>query len=81
MTEREVLVVEGEDSSALLCRIIGLLAQLDLPAPQMTVTLHNDCMTLEMHLVPFGDQPIAILARKVDRLIGTHYVCLNGTTI
>jgi hypothetical protein len=43
--------------------LLGLLAQLDLPAPQMTVTLQGDHMAVEMHVAPFGDQPLVILAQ------------------
>jgi hypothetical protein len=79
--DAECLVVTGEPSSALLCRLLGLLAQLDLPAPQMTVTLQGDHMAVEMHVAPFGDQPLVILAHKAARLIGIDHVSLNGRTI
>ena len=81
MKDAECLVVTGEPSSALLCRLLGLLAQLDLPAPQMTVTLRGNHMTVEMHFAPFGDQALVILAHKAARLIGIDDVCLNGRTI
>ena len=81
MKDAECLLVTGEPSSALLCRLLGLLAQLDLPAPQMTVALHDDHMAVEMQIEPFGDQPMAILAHKAARLIGIDKVCLNGRAI
>ncbi|MCO5792554.1 MAG: hypothetical protein HEQ21_07025 [Blastomonas sp.] len=81
MTDTTWLVVNGEASSGLLCRILGLLAQLDLPAPQMTVTIHQETMAVEMWIDRFGDHPAQILANKAARLIGIEHVCLNGLTI
>lgn len=80
MKDAECLVVTGEPCSALLCRLLGLLAQLELPAPQMTVTLRGDPMTVEMHFAPFGDQTLVIMAHKAARLIGIDDFCLNGRT-
>lgn len=63
------------------CRILGLLAKLDLPAPRMTVTVHQEIMEIEIRIAPFGDHPTRVLAYKVARLIGNEHVRLNGLTI
>ncbi|MEP9358359.1 hypothetical protein [Sphingomonas sp. KR3-1] len=62
--------IVAEPSAALLCRLIGLAAQLDLAAPDMTVRNEADAMLVSLELHGVERQMGAILAEKMRRCIG-----------
>ena len=69
--------VRAQARSGMLCRIIGLFAQLDLPAPAMQVTVSGDSMYLVASLAPFGDTLVPVVARKIAGLVGVEAVVLE----
>lgn len=73
--------VTGEASSGLLCRLLGLFAQLDLPAPVMSVKLDGERMLVEASLAHFGDALALVVAHKASRLIGVDAVFIDGTAV
>lgn len=65
------IVAAGE--SALLCRILGYLAQLGVPAPAMTVSLEGEAMHVHLKAdVP--EKVAAILETRFAGLVGVHRV-------
>jgi hypothetical protein len=70
--------IRGHARSGLLCRIIGLFAQLDLPAPAMRVTVAGTSMEVEASLPPFGDALMPVVARKMAGLVGVEAVALEA---
>ena len=73
--------VSGEASSGLLCRVLGLFAQLDLPAPELTVRLDGGRMALDARTAHFGDPLVSTVACKMARLVGVAAVRLEGETV
>jgi hypothetical protein len=65
-------------SSGLLCRLIGLLAQLDLPAPALRVSVAGNSMEVEASLAHFGDRLVPVVARKMAGFVGVQAVTLEG---
>ena len=70
--------VVGQARSGLLCRIVGLFAQLDLPAPAMQVTITGDSMDVEASLAHFGDALVPVVARKMAGFVGVEKVVLDA---
>ena len=73
--------VSGESSSALLCRLLGLFAQLDLPAPELKVRVAGDRMVLEATLARFVPELVPVVAGKMARFVGVDAVRLEGAGI
>lgn len=73
--------IVAEPSAALLCRLIGLLAQQDLAAPDMAVRVAPGTMRLFLDMADPGGQAGAILAEKMARCIGVETVALDGVTL
>lgn len=69
--------IRAHARSGLLCRIIGLFAQLDLPAPAMQVTIAGSSMSVEASLAHFGDALVPVIARKMAGLVGVEAVALD----
>jgi hypothetical protein len=69
--------VHAHARSGLLCRIVGLFAQLDLPAPAMQVTISGTAMEVEASLAHFGDSLVPVVARKIAGFIGVEAVVLE----
>jgi len=70
--------VRAHAQSGLLCRIIGLFAQLDLPAPDMRVTISGRSMEVEASLAHFGDALVPVVARKMAGFVGVETVVLEA---
>ena len=70
--------VSAQAQSGLLCRIIGLFAQLDLPAPAMEVRIAGNRMDVEASLAHFGDALVPVVARKIAGFVGVEAVTLDG---
>jgi hypothetical protein len=70
--------IRAQARSGLLCRIIGLFAQLDLPAPAMRVTIDGAMMDVEASLPHFGDALVPVIARKMAGLVGVAEVILDA---
>jgi hypothetical protein len=70
--------VEAESTAGLLCRLIGLAAQLDLPAPRMSVGVADRTMAIELELVGVDRHLGMILAHKMDRCVGVTGVRVDG---
>jgi hypothetical protein len=68
----------GQARSGLLCRIVGLFAQLDLPAPAMQVTITGDSMDVEAALAHFGEALVPVVARKMAGFVGVETVTLEA---
>ncbi len=69
--------VTAQARSGLLCRIIGLFAQLDLPAPALRVTVAGSTMDVEASLAHFGDTLVPVVARKIAGFVGVQAVTLD----
>jgi hypothetical protein len=78
MTETVRFRIRAHARSGLLCRIIGLFAQLDLPAPAMRVTISGTWMDVEASLPYFGDTLVPVVARKMAGFIGVETVVLEA---
>jgi hypothetical protein len=78
MTETVRFRVHACARSGLLCRIIGLFAQLDLPAPAMQVTVSQASMDIEVSLAPFGEALASVVARKMAGFVGVETVVLEA---
>jgi hypothetical protein len=72
------LQVEAESTAGLLCRLIGLAAQLDLPAPAMRVGVTDQIMMIELELVGVDRHLGTILAWKMARCVGVTHVSVDG---
>jgi hypothetical protein len=70
--------VSGQARSGLLCRILGLFAQLDLPAPTMQVTITGNSMDVEVALAHFGEALVPVVARKIAGFVGVETVALEA---
>ena len=70
--------IHAQARSGLLCRILGLFAQLDLPAPEMRVTIAGRSMDVEASLAHFGDVLVPVVARKMAGLVGVETVVLEA---
>ena len=70
--------VSARAHAGLLCRIIGLFAQLDLPAPALRVTVAGNTMDVEASLAHFGDRLVPVVARKIAGFVGVETVTLDG---
>jgi len=70
--------IRAHARSGLLCRIIGLFAQLDLPAPAMQVTISGNSMEVDMSLAHFGDALVPVVARKMAGFVGVQAVVLEA---
>ncbi|KRA82655.1 hypothetical protein [Altererythrobacter sp. Root672] len=66
--------VTAHSSSGLLCKILGLFAQLGLPAPILQVSLVGVSMRIELSLANFGDARAQIVARKISGFVGVESV-------
>ena len=75
------LLVEAEANAGLLCRLIGLAAQLDLPAPAMRVAVVDSTMTVDLELRGVERHLGMILAEKAARCVGVSYVSVNGRSL
>jgi hypothetical protein len=73
--------IVAEPSAALLCRVLGLIAQLDLAAPDMEVRVGEGAMRLWLNLADPGSQAGRILAEKMARCIGVETVTLDGVPL
>lgn len=69
--------VSAQARSGLLCRIVGLFAQLDLPAPAMQVTITGGTMDVEASLAHFGEALVPVVARKMAGFVGVETVTLE----
>ena len=69
--------VRADAASGLLCRLIGLFAQLGLPAPALRVTVSGAMMDVEAHVAHFGDALAAVVARKMAGFVGVEAVALE----
>jgi hypothetical protein len=69
--------IRAHARSGLLCRIVGLFAQLDLPAPAMQVTIAGVSMDVEARLAHFGDALVPVVARKMAGFVGVEAVVLE----
>lgn len=78
MTETVRFRIHARARSGLLCRIIGLFAQLDLPAPAMRVTVRGTAMEVEASLAHFGDALVPVVARKMAGLVGVETVAFDA---
>jgi len=78
MSETVRICVHAHASSGLLCRIVGLFAQLGLPAPGLVVTVVGPSMNVEARFAGFGERSVANLARKVESFVGVEAVSLSA---
>jgi hypothetical protein len=70
--------VRADAEAGLLCRIIGLFAQLDLPAPALRVSVSGATMEVEARLAHFGDALVPVIARKMAGFVGVEAVALEA---
>ena len=77
MTDTVRFRVSGHASSGLLCRIIGLFAQLGLPAPSLCVTVAGNAMHIEASLAHFGEVLVPVVARKIAGFVGIEAVAFD----
>ena len=73
--------VIGEANAGLLCRLIGLLAQQDLAAPEVQVRVTGGSMIAEIEIGDLPHRLGPILAEKMARCIGVEAVSLNGVPL
>ncbi|NYT41082.1 hypothetical protein HZY97_09970 [Sphingomonas sp. R-74633] len=73
--------IVAEPSATLLCRVLGLIAQLDLAAPDMEVQVTASTMQLWLDLPDPGGHAGRILAEKMGRCIGVEAVTLDGAPL
>lgn len=70
--------ISAHSSSGLLCKIVGLFAQLDLAAPALRVSVAGASMDIEASLADFGDPLATVLARKMAGFVGVESVTVVG---
>lgn len=70
MTPPVRLTLTAHSSAGLLCRLLGLLAQHDLPAPDLRVRQQGADMEVEMVLRGLSPQSARIVAEKMRGCIG-----------
>lgn len=73
--------IVGEPSAALLCRLLGLVAQQDLTAPEMDVRVRADDMIVRLEIADIAGQAGVIVAEKMARCIGVAAVAVDGTPL
>ena len=78
MTAGHRLRITAEPSAGLLCRLVGLAAQRDLPAPAMRVTVMPEAMVVELDLAGLDPHHARIIAEKAVRCVGVWAVALDG---
>lgn len=78
MTETVRFRIRAQARAGLLCRIVGLFAQLDLPAPAMRVTVSGAAMDIDASLAHFGDALMPVIARKMAGFVGVEAVVLDA---
>jgi hypothetical protein len=78
MSEAVRFRIVAQANSGLLCRLIGLFAQLDLPAPDLRVNVAGSSMDVEASLAHFGDQLVPVVARKMAGFVGVQAVTLES---
>lgn len=74
MTPPVRLTLTARSSAGLLCRLVGLLAQHDLAAPEMRVSTRGTDMQVEMVLRGLPLQSAQIVAEKMRGCIGVTAV-------
>ncbi|MBT2135360.1 hypothetical protein KK137_13560 [Croceibacterium sp. LX-88] len=74
MIDRVNFRVTANSCSGLLCKILGLFAQLGLPAPTLQVSLVGVSMRIELSLANFGDALVQIVARRIAGFVGVQSV-------
>ncbi|ARU17992.1 hypothetical protein [Croceicoccus marinus] len=79
MTPPVRLTLTAQSSAGLLCRLIGLLAQHDLAAPDLKVTTRGTEMRVEMVLRGLSPQSARIAAEKMRGCIGVVSVSETGS--
>lgn len=72
--------VAAEARAGLLCKLVGLFAQLDLPAPALSVTVEGETMRVEAQMAHFGDALVAVVARKMAGFVGVERVTVEQAT-
>ena len=77
MTQSRFNIVAAPEAK-LLCKLIGLLAQLDLPAPDLTVSVAAGQMVVDVRLAGFGGAQARIIASKMAQMVGVETVTLDG---
>lgn len=77
MTRTVRFYVRAHAGAGLLCRIIGLFAQLGLPAPTLHVAVSGTTMDVEAHLAHFGDALVGVVGRKIAGFVGVETVVLD----
>jgi hypothetical protein len=78
MTSEVCFFVEADANSGLLCKLVGLFAQLDLPAPAMRVDVSGRSMAVEARLENFGDALVPTVANKMAGFVGVRAVEIHG---
>lgn len=73
--------IVGEPSAALVCRLVGLVAQHDLEAPDLEIRTVAGCMEMRLEIEEMGGAVGAILAQKMARCIGVEAVALDGVPV
>lgn len=63
--------VSAWPESAVLCRILGTFAQLQLPAPQVQVNASDDSMTIAIQAL-LGQTEAICIARKIRATVGVE---------
>lgn len=74
MTELVHFQVSAQSSSGLLCKILGLFAQLGLPAPVLQVSVDGASMRVQASIANFGDALVQIVARRISGFVGVESV-------
>lgn len=70
--------VVAAPTANMLCKLIGLFAQLDLPAPDLTVIVSPQRMVLKLKLTAFGSPTARIIADKMAGMVGVECVEFDG---
>ena len=75
------MTIAASSSADLLCRLIGLFAQRDLAAPDLTVNISGRQMIVVIDLAELYDRTASLLAEKMARYVGVEAVTINGTPL
>jgi hypothetical protein len=75
------MTIAASSSADLLCRLIGLFAQRDLAAPDLTVNISGRQMIVVIDLAELDDRTASLLAEKMARYVGVEAVTINGTPL
>lgn len=81
MTPSVRLTLTAHSSASLLCRIIGLLAQHDLAAPDLRVRQHGTDMEVEIVLRGLPPQSARIVTEKMRSCIGVFSVSESAAVL